>query len=142
MNDFCLEEISSEIKPARSIVMIKQDGSSLKGSLVAIDMNRRILVMSMASLKGAGFVEVAESDISQVKYRKARLRPKYMLLGFVAGPIVTKSVREIFNIDCGDGWGSIGCEVGLIYFSAAGGLLLGTVLPLIFPGHITVDCRQ
>jgi hypothetical protein len=135
---FCLEKAASEIKPDKKVVLISRDGSSIKGRLVSFDLPQSSIVISRFINNYADTSTFMETDIAKIKYRKAKIKPGYMLLGLFGG-MMTGMVLGVAV--CSSGWEGMGCGIGIFFGGTATGLMLGTFLPLAFPGYKTIECQ-
>ena len=136
----CLEEAAGKLKPDKEIILVGYDTTSIQGRLVKIDLNRSAVTISRMINNDIIDTTVAVDNIARVKYRHARLRPGYMVLGTFAAPVVVGIVGGIAGWSLGSGWDAMGRGIAIAFGSMGAGLVLGTVLPLIFPGHDTIHC--
>lgn len=136
---FCLEKAASEIKPDKEVVLINRDGNSIKGRLVSFDLPQSSIIISRLINNYADTSIFMETDIAKIKYRKARIKPGYMLLGFFGGMMTGLVVGKTA---CSSGWEGMDCGLGIFFGGTATGLMLGTFLPLAFPGYKTIECKS
>jgi hypothetical protein len=135
---FCLEKAASEIKLDKEVVLINRDGNSIKGRLVSFDLPQSSIVISRFIDNYADTSTFMETDIAKIKYRKAKVKPGYMLLGFFGGMMTGLAVGGAV---CSSGWEGMDCGLGIFFGGTATGLMLGTFLPLVFPGYKTIECK-
>jgi hypothetical protein len=136
--EFCLEKAASEIKPDNKVILISHDGNSIKGRLVSFDLPRSSIVISRFINNYADTSIFMGTDIAKIKYRKAKIKPGYMLLGFFGGMMTGLAVG---GAACSSGWEGMDCGLGIFFGGTATGLMLGTFLPLAFPGYKTIECK-
>jgi len=135
---FCLEKAASEIKPDKEVVLINRDGNSIKGRLVSFDLPQSSVVISQFINNYADTSIFMETDIAKIKYRKARIKPGYMLLGFFGGMMTGMVVGKAV---CSSGWEGMDCGFGICFGGMVTGLIMGTFLPLAFPAYKTIECK-
>ncbi len=138
----CLVKAAERLIPEKEIILVGFDTASLQGRLVRINLNQSAITISRMINNGIIDTTVSVDNIARIKYRHARLRPGYMLLGTFAAPLLAGIVAGVAGHQSrsSDWGGDLNTGVAILFAGMGGGLLLGTVLPLIFPGHDTIHC--
>jgi hypothetical protein len=134
----CLGEATRKLRPDQEIIVVGYDTTSIRGRLVQIDFNRSAITISRLLVNDVIDTTIGVDHIAGIKYRHARLRPGYMLLGTIAGPMLVGIV--VGGGSHSSDWENLEKGVAIVLGGMGGGLLMGTVLPLIFPGHDTIHC--
>ncbi len=134
----CFQKLSQRVTTGNRVDLLLVDSNRVSGIVGIFDAELQTLTLNR--LQSSGQDDYSYSDIVAVRFpAKRRLKPKWMLLGLVGGALVGGVASEATNNDRG-----YFSDLATPIFAMLGGLVglfSGTTIPLIFPGHETVNCR-
>ena len=135
----CAGKISN-INTSTSVRVVKHDSTIVNGEFLSLAGD--VFLLNRTPTEGQNPVteSIPLKDIWKIKYEKpGSIKVQYILLGALVGGIVGIPVGQ--EASKGKGLSGIGDGLGAWTACAGGGIVLGTVLPLLFHSSETIRCK-
>ncbi|MCI0404590.1 MAG: hypothetical protein L0Z48_10885 [candidate division Zixibacteria bacterium] len=141
----CLQQAAWKIRANGKITVLKQNGESLKGRLISIDLGQSHLTMRLLNTTDTTLMSIQQPEIAKIKYDKSRkLKPGFMALGLIGGALIGGLIGLAIEGDEEEQFPFFAeSEIAVLGGAAIGGgvgLLAGTFIPLV-PKTGTIECK-